>query len=447
MNLTKPHAFFMTCKLALAALLSSLLMIAQPAQAHEVNPTIADMTVEGGQVVLDMRLNIEAFVAGVNLDGLADTNDSAASGDYDALRAETPEELETRLRSAWPDIATGMALSADGAAVPLDITTATIPPVGNIDLPRPSQITLTGQLPEGTDSLTFDWGSGYGTLILRQQGVEQPYTGTLSGGDSTGAIPLAGGEQLTGWQAFAQYIPVGFDHILPLGLDHILFVLGLFFLAAQFKPLLWQVTAFTAAHTVTLALGALGLVNIPGEIVEPIIAASIVFVAVENILSKGFSKWRPVVVFAFGLLHGLGFASVLGDFGLPEEQFVPALLGFNVGVEFGQLTVIAVTFLFIFYALMVDHLRGTPKVGQALYAGAFVVLVGVALWSGWSPLDPLALGDIAVFALPAALLAVFCFVSILRVDEPDSYRRYVAVPASVFIALIGTFWFVERVFL
>ena len=200
---------------------------------------------------------------------------------------------------------------------------------------------LSGVMPAGAGTLTVTWPAGAGDLVLRQQGVEAPYTGLISGGSDSGAIDVTGGQSASGWQTFGAYIPVGFDHILPKGLDHILFVLGLFFLSTRLGPLLWQVSAFTLAHTVTLALGALGLVNIPGSIVEPLIAASILYVAVENIFARDLNRWRTVVVFAFGLLHGLGFASVLGDFGLPQGQFVPALIGFNVGVELGQLTVIA----------------------------------------------------------------------------------------------------------
>ncbi|MEM6620493.1 MAG: HupE/UreJ family protein, partial [Pseudomonadota bacterium] len=94
-----------------------------------------------------------------------------------------------------------------------------------------------------------------------------------------------------------------------------------------------------------LALGALGWVTLPATLVEPIIAASIAYVAVENIFTQRLQPWRPALVFGFGLLHGLGFASVLGDFGLPDGQFLPALLGFNMGVELGQIVVILACFL------------------------------------------------------------------------------------------------------
>ena len=135
--------------------------------------------------------------------------------------------------------------------------------------------------------------------------------------------------------------------MVPDGLDHILFVVGLFLLSLKLSILLWQITAFTLAHSVTLIAGTLGMMSIPSSIVEPLIAASIVFIAVENIFFAKLNPWRTGIVFAFGLLHGLGFASVLAEFGLPEGQYIPALIGFNLGVEFGQLSVIAVAYVLL----------------------------------------------------------------------------------------------------
>lgn len=120
-----------------------------------------------------------------------------------------------------------------------------------------------------------------------------------------------------------------------------------FFLSPKLKPLLWQVTAFTLAHSVTLTLATMNIVRIPSEIVEPIIAASIAFVAIENLFTTTIHPWRPAIVFCFGLIHGLGFASVLKDVGLPSNQLVAALISFNVGVEIGQLSVIALAFLLV----------------------------------------------------------------------------------------------------
>ena len=315
------------------------------AQAHEVVPTIADVQSSDGQVTLDLRVNLEALMSGIDLDAVADTNDAEDASDYDSLRALPADEVAARapeLLAQWNALP---LLRADGEPVALEAVALTLPEDVNPELPRIAEWSLQGTVPQDTRGLVVSWPDGSGALVLRQQGVENPYTGYLDGGAESPEILLAGGGQQSAWEAFASYIPVGFDHILPKGLDHILFVLGLFFLSTHLRPLIWQVTAFTAAHTVTLALGALGWVTVPGSIVEPLIAASIVYVAVENIFLAGLSPWRPLVIFGFGLLHGLGFASVLGEFGLPQDQFIPALIGFNIGVEIGQLTVIAVMFL------------------------------------------------------------------------------------------------------
>lgn len=147
------------------------------------------------------------------------------------------------------------------------------------------------------------------------------------------------------WDVIGLYLQQGYIHILPRGLDHILFVLALFFASTRLKPLVWQVSAFTLAHTLTLALAVLGYVRLDPGIVEPIIALSIAFVAIENLIFKDMTRWRPAVVFAFGLFHGLGFAGVLSDYGLPQDQLLASLLSFNVGVEAGQLTIVAACWL------------------------------------------------------------------------------------------------------
>ncbi|MFV1995479.1 MAG: HupE/UreJ family protein, partial [Verrucomicrobiales bacterium] len=143
-------------------------------------------------------------------------------------------------------------------------------------------------------------------------------------------------------QSIWRYFVLGYRHIVPMGLDHILFVLGLFLMSSRPGPLLWQITAFTVAHSITLALASLGMVNLPAKVVEPVIALSIAFVALENIFGKEVSRWRIGVVFLFGLVHGLGFAGSLADWGLPPESLLPALVSFNLGVEAAQLTVILV---------------------------------------------------------------------------------------------------------
>ena len=140
------------------------------------------------------------------------------------------------------------------------------------------------------------------------------------------------------------YTKLGFIHIIPQGFDHILFVAGLCLLSTKIKPMLWQATAFTVAHSITLALSMKNIFVVPGSIVEPIIALSIVFVAVENILISQLKPWRILLVFLFGLIHGMGFASSLNEIGLPNGKFFTSILSFNLGVELGQMAVIASVF-------------------------------------------------------------------------------------------------------
>ena len=144
-----------------------------------------------------------------------------------------------------------------------------------------------------------------------------------------------------------QYFGLGFTHILPKGLDHILFVLGIFLLSLRWKAILLQVSTFTLAHSITLGLTMYGIVSLPARVVEPLIALSIVYVAIENLLTSELKPWRVALVFSFGLLHGMGFAGVLSELGLPRSERITGLLSFNVGVELGQLAVIALMLVLV----------------------------------------------------------------------------------------------------
>lgn len=147
-------------------------------------------------------------------------------------------------------------------------------------------------------------------------------------------------DSISGSDAALVYLILGYKHILPLGFDHILFVLSLFLLSPRLKPIIVQSTAFTVAHSVTLCLAAYHIITPPARIIEPLIALSILYVALENIFSPKLKASRIGVVFVFGLVHGLGFAGALSEMGLPENAYFTSLVMFNVGVELGQLTVI-----------------------------------------------------------------------------------------------------------
>ena len=428
-------------KLLSSSLLLWSLLVVQ-ATAHEVLPSIADMTRTEEGLVFDVELNVESFVSGIDQSVTTDTNDAAEAKDYDTLRALEPAALEAAFREYWPQMEEGLSIIVDGTEVSSSLTAVEIDEVGNFDLPRQSRIQFVADIADDAQSVSVGWAPEFGALVLRQMGVEAPFDDFLAAGASTPEFSLAGGDQATGWQTFFNYIPVGFDHIIPKGLDHILFVLGLFFLSTRMRPLLWQITAFTLAHTITLALAALGYVNIPGSIVEPLIAASIVYVAVENLYTDGLSRWRPAIIFGFGLLHGLGFASVLAEFGLPEGSFIPALIGFNIGVEIGQLAVVAVAYLCVRKAIDFDRTgEASPLISGMYLAAAAAVMVLLIPATGM--IDPV---EVSILIVTVAILLGLCAASVV-VGRFDSYREIVAMPGSILIATVAMYWCIERVFL
>ncbi len=164
---------------------------------------------------------------------------------------------------------------------------------------------------------------------------------------SSFAHDVEGLSKLSKTEVLGIYLQLGYTHILPLGLDHILFVLSLFLLNPKLKPILWQATAFTIAHTITLGLAMYKIIKPPTNIVEPVIALSIMYVALENIFSPRLKASRIGIVFLFGLIHGMGFASALTELGLPKNAYLSSLLMFNLGVELGQITVILAAFFLI----------------------------------------------------------------------------------------------------
>jgi len=329
---------FFGCLLCLAAL---------PVAAHEIRPAIVDVHLQtDGKYQVSLQVNMEALLAGVS-PAHSDTDESPAAAQYNDLRALPARELEARIRAFWPQYRDGVRVEFDGVRSQPALAALDIPEPGDLALARLTRLQLTGSIPSGAKTLRWTYAPEYGGSVLRvhRAGESEIVAGWVRAGEASAAYPLAGAvARATRTEVFGQYLVLGFTHILPKGLDHMLFVLGLFLLSTRLAPLLWQVTAFTLAHSITLALSVYGVIALSPAIVEPLIAASIVAVAVENLLTSRLHAWRVAVVFAFGLLHGLGFAGVLTEIGLPREDFVTGLIAFNVGVEGGQLAVIAIAF-------------------------------------------------------------------------------------------------------
>jgi hypothetical protein len=348
MSLTSDRNAFAAPLLALlAAVLALLPPVGAPPRAHEIRPAVATLSIAAGDgYELKLVANLEAMLAGI---GAEHTDSTAAPGGrlYAELRPLAPDALRRRFEAFAPTLLERLEIAFDGARSVPRLVSVSVPAVGDLALARISTVVLEGAIPAGARTLRWSYPPALGSSVLRivRPGAAEPEALLLSDGATSEPIPLETGPARH-WLATAwDYLALGFTHILPKGLDHILFVLGLYLLSTEWRPLLVQVTAFTIAHSLTLALGLYGIVDVPAAIVEPLIALSIVYVAVENLVTSRLTPWRPFVVFAFGLLHGLGFAGILQEIGLPRADYVLALVSFNVGVELGQLAVIALAFV------------------------------------------------------------------------------------------------------
>lgn len=325
-----------------------LLLCTLPAMAHEIRPAVVNIHLQSdGNYQIALQVNMEALLAGVSPTH-SDTNESPNAERYNHLRALSARKLDERIHAFWPQYGDNLRLDFDGIRSVPTLTSIDIPDPGDLARARLTTLQLTGRIPPGAKTLRWTYAPQYGGSVLRlhRAGDSEVIAAWIREGEVSATYPLTGDiASVSRTAVFGQYTVLGFTHILPKGLDHMLFVLGLFLLSTQLAPLLWQVTAFTLAHSITLAMSMYGVLTLSPAIVEPLIAASIVAVAVENLLTARLHAWRVFVVFGFGLLHGLGFAGVLTEIGLPRDQFVTGLIAFNVGVEGGQLAVIALAFL------------------------------------------------------------------------------------------------------
>ena len=316
-----------------AALVAVLALQASP-QAHDLERTTVHLTVAAsGAFTLRLAhdpawllLRMGSFAGGVS----TDTSD--------------PTARDARLTTLAPQVIDRVVLFVDGHEVRPESADYTPPPdavpAGQVAL---AAYTLRGRLPPGARTLRWYYGLVADPYPLTVALADGSATTEWVQGDAWSTSLALGGPfaRPTARSRLREYLMLGYTHILPNGLDHILFVVGLFLLRAQLRPVLVQVTTFTVAHSMTLGLALYGVVSLPARVVEPLIALSIVYVAVENLRTQALTRARVALVFMFGLLHGLGFAGVLTGLQLPRADFAVALLGFNLGVEAGQLTVIA----------------------------------------------------------------------------------------------------------
>lgn len=321
--------------------------------ADIVKPALVEVSVySSAEVEVEIRASIEALLTGINAQ-YKNTKDAPTAVEYDELRVMDASQLKKRFVIFQQQMLDQIKLNANDKNVELSLISVKIPEPGYTKVPRISVILLKGSIDTDTKNMQWYYPERFGDNAVRVRQVDRVNekwhwsqwqwlrNDEASEPFSLEAIFTRAPISETIWS----YMVVGFEHIVPMGTDHILFILGLFLFSIKMRPLLWQVTMFTIAHTLTLGLSMNGVINLPSNIVEPLIALSIAYVGIENIFAKQLHKSRLALVFMFGLLHGLGFAGVLSDFGMPDSDFVTALISFNVGVELGQLAVITLAFL------------------------------------------------------------------------------------------------------
>jgi hypothetical protein len=347
-----------------SAALAALLLLAGQAYAHKPSDSYLSLEASGNtlQGQWDIALRDLEFAIGLDADG-----DGAISwGELRRKHAEIAAYAFARLTLRGCSIIPGRLLvdqHTDGAYAVLKFSADCGQPLSQ---PLELDYSLFADLdPTHRGLLRARLGPQTVSAVL---GPDQPRLKLHPDGRSR-------------WEQFVDYGREGVWHIW-IGFDHVLFLISLLLPAVlampRFAPAFWDVfrvvSAFTVAHSITLALAALAVVTLPSRLVESAIAASVVLAALNN-LSPVVQRGRWLVAFAFGLIHGFGFASVLADLGLPQESLLLALVGFNLGVEAGQLCIVA-AFLPLAYAM-----RHTWMYRRMIVVGGSAVIVLIAaLW-------------------------------------------------------------------
>lgn len=320
-----------------AATLFGLMLFAPALGAHELGATRVNATfTKDDRYRIDVLVDPETLLYRLH----------RISTDGELLPPVPPNELAARVGAQSALIARQVEIRFDGAAA--------APAVHYIPLPDAAGarglLRFEGQIPRGARTFQWRYALPYTPYLLTVQDEAAPGPQRQWVEGDAPSAPLALGKRmgaLSRGQIALLYLRLGFTHIIPKGLDHILFVLGIFLLTTRWRPLLAQITAFTVAHSVTLALTIYQVVSLPSQFVEPAIALSIAYVGIENAFTRAVKPWRIALVFAFGLLHGMGFAGVLQELGIPKSELATALVAFNAGVELGQLAVVGLAFLLV----------------------------------------------------------------------------------------------------
>ncbi len=322
-----------------------LLLFTTYANADVVKPALVEISIfQDKTLQVEIDLSLEAAMTGIGTQ-YKNTTDAPNSQDYDELRALKPALLRERFKSFESEFLNSLKLRVNHQDQVLLLTNAEIDIIGYKKRPRKTILTYQVQLDKWPKTLLWQYGKIYGDSALRWQVYKQDeYNWNewqwLRDGKSSRLININHPEPMNAMQRFYQFIGIGFDHVIPLGWDHILFIVGMALSSLLWRKLLLLVTTFTLAHTLTLGLAMYGVVEISAQLVEPLIAFSIAYVAIENLLVKQSIRRKSIVVFVFGLIHGLGFATMLKEFEMAPDSFLTTLIGFNIGVELAQIVIV-----------------------------------------------------------------------------------------------------------
>jgi hydrogenase/urease accessory protein HupE len=312
-------------RVVVCAIAMSLALVARIAAHPVATTTVAVVIDANGRVVATITADADPLIA--KLEALSD----------DPLpnqHATTPAARAARLDSLRSTLLARVSLSFDGSAAGFVAAPATVNDTGQ------ATIRLTAVAPAGARTLTWSSSLVYGSYPVAVRTADgREAVQWLQAQESSEPVTLVGADRA---RRIGRGVWLGFTHIVPNGIDHILFVLGLFLLGTRPAQLLAQVSAFTVAHSITLGLSLYGVFSLSPRIVEPLIALSVAYVGVENLITSRLHPWRVAIVFGFGLLHGLGFAEALASLHLSRPEMLSMLISFNAGVEGGQLTVIAI---------------------------------------------------------------------------------------------------------
>ena len=340
--------------------LVAVLGVAPPAAAHPAPFSFVDVRVQGTSLDIEVVIHVFDVAYELEIDPPAGVLDPAVLG-------PGTQRLISLLRDRLRVTADGRLLTLDswsGAEPLAERQSVRLRAHGDVGR-APGVIDVSAKL--------FPYDEAHQTFLnFYDEGALTSQA--ILGADQTRYEYFVGSRQGT-LAVIQKFVPAGVHHIL-IGPDHLLFLVGLLLLGGSVRRLLLVITGFTVAHSITLALAVLDVVTPPGRLVEPIIALSIVYVGVDNLMVRDGRDVRVWIALVFGLIHGFGFARVLQEMGLPSGALGWSLFSFNLGVEIGQVTVAVV----VASALMALRARSDVAGRRLAFAGSVVVMAAGTFW-------------------------------------------------------------------